>query len=251
MCLWKVRTSRGTIVIDSVMGESLDLTFSGGTENLPPFAGEGLRANAQKQMGLLQGFMEALARGEIPNHAPDLASLDFIDSEEIENAIISARSRTQRKHGMWAMVDSFWTRELADWIGERSCVEVMAGAGWLAKALCEHGVNLVATDLDVKAKWGTRPAVHPVQPLDALAALARYPETEVLLVSWPPYSVSVIESVAEAWGPDRPIIYIGEELGGCTATENFFTRLCVTKRMNIPCWPGLHDKLMVGYYLAH
>ncbi len=45
---------------------------------------------------------------------------------------------------------------------------------------------------------GKRPAVYPVKPLDALAAIACHPEVEVLLVSWPPYADPVIESLAEA-----------------------------------------------------
>jgi len=77
-----------------------------------------------KQLDHLGEFMEALARQEIPKRAPDFADIDIIESDEIERAIRSARSRTQRKHGMWSMVDSTWTRDLADWIGQRICLEV-------------------------------------------------------------------------------------------------------------------------------
>ncbi len=202
-----------------------------------------------EQLDHLREFMEALARQEIPRRAPDFGDIDIIESDEIERAIRSARSRTQRKHGMWSMVDSTWTRDLADWMGQRICLEVMAGAGWLAKALSAHGLNLIATDFDARAKWGKRPAVYPVKPLDALAAIACHPEAEVLLVSWPPYADPVIESLAEAWGTERPIVYIGEACGGCTATEPFCAQLQVTDRLIIPRWPGFHDEVLMGNYL--
>ena len=53
---------------------------------------------------------------------------------------------------MWSLVDSVWTRDLADWIDQRICLEVMAGASWLAKALSAHGSSLVATDFEEFAK---------------------------------------------------------------------------------------------------
>ena len=201
-----------------------------------------------KQIDRLHEFMDAIARQAIPNCAPDFSSMDVMESDEIDLAIYQARRRTQRKYGMWSMVDSLWTRDLADWIGERICLEVMAGAGWLAKALTEHGVQLIATDYDAKAKWGKRSSVHPIKPLDACTAVASHPEAEVLLVSWPPYNDAEIESLAEAWGSAHPIIYIGEAHGGCTATESFCTHFQVTKRLKIPQWPGLHDEVMIGYY---
>jgi len=193
--------------------------------------------------------MEALAGQTIPKSAPDLSNIDIIADDETEQAIMLARSYAQRRHGMWAIIDSIWTRDLADWMGERTCLEVMAGAGWLAKSLSAHGVDLVATDLDVKAKWGKCPTVHPVKALDALTAIVQHPEAEVLLVSWPPYADPIIEQVAEVWGTERPIIYIGEAKGGCTATEVFCTQLHIVEKLEIPHWPGLHDEVMIGNYM--
>ena len=194
-------------------------------------------------------FMEALAEQMIPKRAPDFSGIDIIADDEIEHSIMLARSRTQRRHGMWSMVDTVWTSDLADWIDGRTCLEVMAGAGWLANALSAHGANVIATDLDARAKWGKRSTVHPVKSLDALTAITRHPEAEILLVSWPPYADKVIELLAEAWGSERPIIYIGEDRGGCTATEMFCMQLQITKSMKIPCWPSLHDEVMIGHYL--
>jgi uncharacterized UPF0146 family protein len=201
------------------------------------------------QLEMLQKFVEALERNEIPVQAPDFGDAEILIDEDFERAIMLARLYAQRKRSMWAIVDASWTRELAEWMDGRRCLEVMAGAGWISKALRSHGVDIVATDLDAAGKWGKRCTVDEVMPIDALAAVKNYSDAEILLVSWPPYKNQIIERVVKEWGMERPIVYIGEPLGGCTATEIFCRNLRVFKRIKIPCWPGLQDEVAIGRYL--
>lgn len=81
----------------------------------------------------------------------------------------------------------FYSKELivalANMIGSRSCLEIAAGDGTLARFLKDHGVQITATD---SGSW--KHAVdYPdfVKRLDARKALKAY-SPEVVICSWPP-----------------------------------------------------------------
>ena len=156
--------------------------------------------------------------------------------------------------GMWAIVDLDWTKNLAEWIGEKPVLEVMAGAGWLAKALTAHGTDIQATD---DFRWisthrclqelGIR-SVHPVEEADAVKA-AGESTAEVLIISWPPYEDDTATKVCDAWGSERPIIYIGESRGACNADGEFFD-FFRSENIGIenPRFMGMHDRVSIGYW---
>lgn len=151
---------------------------------------------------------------------------------------------------MWAIVDMQWTGFVAKWIGSRKCLEVMAGAGWLAKALNDHGVIIKATDdhsWDIKHKNIKR--VFPVENIEAIKAIEKFPDSEVLIISWPPYNEPEAYETIKIWGNDRPIVYIGE-WDGCTADKQFHNHFREDKRyaFSIPSFPNLHDHIYIGYY---
>ena len=188
--------------------------------------------------------------------------LQFIDKEEIppcspgnlhtECLFYPFRDYLTNR-GMWAIIDQVWTKQLADWIGTRQCLEVMAGAGWLAKALRNAGTKIIATDDYSWDKTIHRKIkrVFPVECMDALAAVKFYQNAEVLLISWPPYNEEEIHRVCQEWGTDRPIIYIGEPDGGCNAPPIFFKHFIEIANFplfHFPRHAGLHDDVFIGYY---
>ena len=152
--------------------------------------------------------------------------------------------------GMWALIDQSWTKELADIIGDRTCLEVMAGFGWLAKALKQHGVDVTATD-DQSWAGNRHSAGTPfdfIENLDALSAIKKYADAEMLIMSWPPYDEDIACLVGKAWGNEKPIIYIGEGYGGCNATDEFHECFNIEEELDIPQWDGMHDYLQIGTY---
>jgi len=150
--------------------------------------------------------------------------------------------------GMWAIVDLVWTKQLADWIAGRKVLEVMAGRGWLAKALKHYNVNIVATD---NKPWETSP-IFEVEKLDAVAAAKHAADFEIMIMSWPPYDDAIAIETCRAWGSSRPIVYIGEGPGGCNANDEFFDHFAEIKNqpeISLPRWYGLRDYLSVGHYV--
>jgi hypothetical protein len=134
----------------------------------------------------------------------------------------------------------------------------MAGCGWLAKALSEHGVNVIATD---NRTWHSRDwceihpkakDIFPVENLEAIEAVKKYGnEAAILMVSWPPLDDKVVCKVGELWGDKKPIVYIGEWDGGCNASGEFFEHFIeIDDEPDIPLfsWYGIHDNVYIGYY---
>lgn len=192
-------------------------------------------------------FFKLVVNGTVPDEPPDCASpfgrkytYDIHDWEH--------RHEVAKNYGMWAIVDKIWTKQLADWIGNKSVLEVMAGSGWLAKALIEHGINIVATDNN-SWKHNER-AVFPVIGEDARISVENR-KADILIVSWPPYEDDKILEICEKWGNKKPIVYIGEDAGGCNAPNEFFDYFEVINphpHIGLLSWPGIHDSVQIGYW---
>ena len=151
--------------------------------------------------------------------------------------------REVRNAGMYALVDMSWTRKLAGLLQGKWAIEVMAGRGWLAKALAAHGVDVIATD---DGSWSMPDPVTHVEKMDALTAIEEYKYRDVLIMSWPPME-DIAAEIVERWTGD--IVYIGEGLGGCTGTDAMFSLLeqrMTVATLDIPQWWGIHDYLV--YY---
>ena len=156
-----------------------------------------------------------------------------------------AREQTTRHFGMWALVDMEWTARLADWIGRRTVLEIMAGHGWLAKALSLHGVACIATD-NRDQDYHSRP-VFPVRKMPAIKAVKRY-RADLLIVSWPPYECHTIVEACKWRGP-RPMIYIGEDEGGCNAPDEFWHHFVGDiLEVCLPQWQHIHDCVWAGHW---
>lgn len=168
--------------------------------------------------------------------------------------------------GMFAMVTWQWVKPLAEWIGDRKCLEVMAGRGWLSLALRHLGVGVIATD-DLSwsrgSGWSGRGWDNPVtdiEEIDAVEAVKKYgKDIDLLIISWPPYDdnigYQVIKELKQV-NPGVDIIYIGEGYGGCTADDDFHNHFEqrddyefdeVAKYFQ--SWQGIHDRLYYGRYV--
>jgi hypothetical protein len=85
--------------------------------------------------------------------------------------------------GIWCFYSKQLVRELAELIGDASCLEIGSGDGSLSRFLCDAGVNVVATD---DYSWSSRVKYdqHVVRQ-DARTAL-RVRQPKVVICSWPP-----------------------------------------------------------------
>jgi hypothetical protein len=188
------------------------------------------------QYGYLPEDLEYWMHLERDKHAQDPIPVSMLVFQEL------------RKFGMYGAVDKVWSRKLAAHLRGKRVLEVMSGAGWLAKGLAQEGIFMIATD-NYDKEFDQQGTVFAVEHLDAINAVTRYRQTaDVLLVSWPPYQDEEICRVCKAWG-EKPIIYIGEWEGGCTACDEFFAFFHVDYEIEgLPQLPAIHDHCWIGYY---
>jgi hypothetical protein len=199
----------------------------------------------------IKAFLDCIQQGIIPDSSPDGLTSGGRSYQKLLDAGFPYWQAREIciKFGMWAIVDKIWTKDLAEWIGQRKVLEVMAGAGWLAKALADCGVKIMATD-DYSWDKDTHKEikrVYPIQNLHALEAITII-EADILLCSWPPYEDDTILQAARLWGPERPIIYIGE-WNGCNTVPEFFDHFqTIACQFPMVSWDGIHDHVFIGYY---
>lgn len=195
-------------------------------------------------------FVSQVLRGEVPSEAPYIPSWTAGWPSRLVDTY-TQRDKVKRA-GMFALVDKDMAKNLAREIKKATklsnprVLEVMAGVGWLAKALSDTGLDVEAVD---DASWPfhtTAQQIFPVRRMDALEA-AKSSSADCLVVSWPPYTEEHIVAVCNAWGTTRPIVYIGESEGGCCACDAFFAGMDMEAiEVGMAQWDGLHDRVYLG-----
>ena len=161
----------------------------------------------------------------------------------------------------FSLVSSDWVNMLnASIIKNRPCFEVMAGSGMLSRALQNLGVDCAATDINDWAnlksyeEW-KRPFTE-IEELDCIKAVEKYgKDRDFLIMSWPPYLNDIAYKTLVQYkdiNPKGKIIYIGEDYGGCTATDEFFDEMekyevHTPEEVNnlYKSWFGIHDRIYV------
>lgn len=120
-------------------------------------------------------------------------------------------------------------KDLIIHINGRKCLEVCAGTGWLSKLLHNAGVDIIATDLGTWENgkfdlWKNK--YIEMDMIDALEAIDKYHDAEIIIMSWPEYSSPLANQVLnKCLKASKELIYIGEDSGGCTADDDFFDTL--------------------------
>lgn len=209
--------------------------------------------------------MSVLVNDEIPQSFPfEKNNHDFMREFNVEKELEKHRMRDEYlARGMYAFVCWDWVDPFVEWIAGRKCLEVMAGNGWLAKALRMKGVDLIATDDNSwrgnkKRNWGD--FVSDVEEMDAVAAIKNYvKDVDIVIMSWPYMDdvASDVLTMMNKFNPNAVLVYIGEGDGGCTASSEFFNsfeesddeKFRPVQRAFIP-WPYMHDYIMVGKHKA-
>lgn len=192
---------------------------------------------------------------------PSSIPFDLTDSSpfSMDSTLQSYKERDKwLKLGMFAFVCWDWVIPFTAWIGNRRCLEVMSGAGWLAKALREKNIDIIATD---DYSWGKRkgwPVVSEVIEMNAMSAILNYAhQCDILIISWPYMNDDAYHAIKAAHdtNPTMLVVYIGEGDGGCTASDRFFEHFEEIEQQEFneikdqfKSWWGIHDTISVGRF---
>jgi hypothetical protein len=160
--------------------------------------------------------------------------------------------------GMYAFISWKWINPLVEWIGNRKCLEIMAGAGYLSYALREKNISVIATDdmsWHEKMKWEL---VTKVEKLTANQAIFKYgKQVDIVIMGWPYMDDFAFKALRylHRINPNALMMYIGESIEGCTADYNFFQHFDVINdhkfnkvKINYEQFLGIHDQPYLGRY---
>ena len=163
------------------------------------------------------------------------------------------------KKGMYALVTWSWVTPFAKWIGNKKCLEVMAGRGWLSLALRSLEIDIIATDdysWSKERNWDE--PVTEVEELNALESIDKYgKDIDLLIISWPYMDDTAYKTikVLHKVNPNALVVYIGEGDGGCTADDDFHNHFREIEDeefqksvSNFQSWWAIHDHVYLGKY---
>ena len=176
----------------------------------------------------------------------------FIDEIGYADTDTSIRSSGRRFEMRMDFIHTFGfvflTTEMVERMKEfGDMLEVGAGSGYVASELQDAGVNIIPTNpnqFDYSENWQNE--WTEIERLDAVSAIEKYPDRTVL-ISWPCYrsdwSTDVLNAVE-----NQTVIYIGENRGGCTATDSFFDIMddeFDVEVVGIPSLEGVYDNMYI------
>jgi hypothetical protein len=206
---------------------------------------------------MLKFNIDLLSIGEIPERFSKEDCNDSIYNDNWKE-MCECREIIRKEFGMYALVDLYWTEQLASWMKKnniKKVLEIQAGKGWLAKALTKHGVEVIATD---DFSWKTmKDGIKPFEiiEMDRVEATYTYADqVDAIIVSWPYFDDTAIVDDLAFWPKDKPMIYIGEHYGGCCACYDFFARfeeMDIEDVFELTRWSGIHDRVHIGYWDAN
>ena len=132
----------------------------------------------------------------------------------------------------FTLISKDWIKPLSQWIGNRKCLEVMAGTGSLSFALQQQGVDIIATDnfsWEGNSNWNDNENYWTeIEHIDAIEAVKKYgKDIDIIIMSWPymdDTAYRILKSMREV-NSNCVMIYIGEGMGGCTADDEFFENI--------------------------
>ena len=152
---------------------------------------------------------------------------DILDVGTSANMII--RDHYTAEYGFVYLYEKF-IDALAEYLRGKKVLSVMSGSCTLERHLKLRGVDIISTD---SGEWYGIPKYCAwskdslsVEMVDAVTAVHQYGNNvDYVLCSWPPYNersaYDTILAMRET-NPNLTMIYIGEDMGGCCADDDFF-----------------------------
>lgn len=140
-----------------------------------------------------------------------------------------------KQDGVFWRYNQGFISDLSRYLSGNRILEVFSGNGYLASLLKHNGINIKPTTLFSSHDCHHLGLHTDVEEIEAEQAVISYgKDFDVLVVCWPTVTKQVLRAI-QAWGSNKPIVYIGEKTdldrgvyGGC-ATDEFFDNIQINK----------------------
>lgn len=184
--------------------------------------------------------------------------IDALKNKEIlevfpKNCLYSFHLRELSVRESFPIVTKEWITPLAKWIGNRKCLEIMAGKGVISSALKGENVDIIATDNYSWRNFNFTDMWCDVENIDAIEAIEKYgANVDIVIMSWcymDDTGYNALLKLREV-NPNAMMIYIGEGMGGCTGSDALYETMEEIQDEDFEqiyskffSWNGIHDRL--------
>lgn len=146
------------------------------------------------------------------------------------------------KRFAWAIPDDQFAQEVRKFT-DLPLLEVGSGTGYWGHFLNQFDIPVTCTDIAPYKNHYSEGQWFPVEELDVVAAVKRYPDHALFMV-WPEYNSPMAADALAAY-TGAYLIYVGETEGGCTGDQRFFDLLSegwdlVTEQSPLYEYMGIH-----------
>jgi len=152
---------------------------------------------------------------------------------------------------IWIKPTKFNIEQIVKAIGNEKVLEICSGEGILAKELKDtYNVDIITTDICEDSRYGFNYS-NDIEKIDAVSAVKKYQDINTILAVWVPYDDSFMVDVLKAMKPDQRLIFVGENYGGCNATDEFFETIMDEKSFKVEeinefdRWFGINDYIQI------
>lgn len=204
---------------------------------------ENKMAYFMEEAELRNGLIDYQKYNKYPDHPGFVGVWDF-----------ECRQKYCAKYG-FVLLSKELIDALVEYLHGKKVLSVMSGSGYLEKHLKDNGIDIIATD---NYKWANlRPEYfndareNGVEDMDAVEAVKKYGDwADIILLCWPYMDNGAYDVLMEMRNhPDTIMLYEGEDIGGCTASDEFFLEAdygnhdpAIYKINSVlPRWSGIHD----------
>ena len=154
-----------------------------------------------EQVIAINNIITHLEKGKILQKSPNSLgflpdSLDIMientgsseKAQEANNLLNNFRSFLSREYGIWSLPNLETAKLIKQEYNVKSSLEIMAGNAYWSKALSEVGIKATASDSFAWAKSSTtgESPIFETENLDALSAIKKHPEVDLIICSWAP-----------------------------------------------------------------
>lgn len=144
-------------------------------------------------------------------------------AQEANNLLNNFRSFLSREYGIWSLPNLETAQLIKQEYNVKSSLEIMAGNAYWSKALSEVGIKAIASDSFAWAKSSTtgESPIFETENLDALSAIKKHPEVDLIICSWAPNfgedDVNILNLYRQL--DYQPVLlFIGEKFGATNST---------------------------------
>lgn len=146
------------------------------------------------------------------------------NTQTVNNLLNNVRQYLSLTYGIWSLPNAEVARLIKEKLHVNSALEVMAGNAYWSKALKEAGIKVRSTDSlewSKTSQTGQQPFSF-VENLDAVNAVKKYANTDLIICSWSPnFGKSDLELVKarKMYAPQAKLLFIGEKNGATNSPE--------------------------------